>query len=151
MPSVKWGCSGCPLSSEPGVCCFRTSAQAWPGDRWSGPLPTPSLHYVILLIFYLLFGLKISGEMREAAPVSEIVAFNRTEFEFSTLGRPGVEIPKSVSEARRCRTQLWGPFPAAFLFLGASLFHEYCCQSRLIMSFVPQQGLRRRKSFLHMS
>lgn len=60
--------------------------------------------------------------MREAAPVSEIVAFNRAEFEFSTFRETLVwKFPSVVSEARRCRTQFGDLFPAAFLFLGASL------------------------------
>ena len=113
-------------------------------------LPTPSLHYVILLIFFF-FGLKISGEMREAAAVSEILAFNWPEFEFSVFRETLVwKFSSVVSEAMRCRTQ-FGTFSCCLPVSQCFSFHEYCCQSRLIMSFIPQQGLRRRKSFLHMS
>lgn len=90
--------------------------------------------------------------MREAAPVSEIVAFNRTEFEFSTFRETLVwKFPKVLCQRLGGAGHSLGTFsllPSCFSVL---LFHEYCCQSRLIMSFVPQQGLRRRKSFLHMS
>ena len=81
--------------------------------------PTPSLHYVILLIFFVVV-LKISGEMREAAAVSEILAFNWPEFEFSMFRETLVrKFSSVVSEAMRCKTQ-FGTFfllPSCFSVL----------------------------------